>query len=137
MSKSDPSDNSRINLTDDADTIAQKIRRAKTDPDALPSEVDGLRGRPEADNLVSIYAGLSGDTKDDVLRTHGGSQFSAFKAALSDLAVDKLSPIAVEMRRLKADPGYIDGVLADGAERARAIADRTMRDVKGIVGLLG
>ena len=137
MSKSDPSDNSRINLTDDADTIAQKIRRAKTDPDALPSEVDGLRGRPEADNLVSIYAGLSGDTKDDVLRTHGGSQFSAFKAALSDLAVDKLSPIAVEMRRLKADPGYIDGVLADGAERARAIADRTMRDVRGIVGLLG
>lgn len=137
MSKSDPSDNSRINLTDDADTIAQKIRRAKTDPDALPSEVDGLRGRPEADNLVSIYAGLSGDTKDGVLRTHGGSQFSAFKAALSDLAVDKLSPIAVEMRRLKADPGYIDGVLADGAERARAIADRTMRDVKGIVGLLG
>ena len=133
MSKSDPSDNSRINLTDDADTIAQKIRRAKTDPDALPSEAEGLRGRPEADNLVSIYAGLSGDTKDVVLQTHGGSQFSAFKAALSDLAVDKLSPIATEMRRLKADPGYIDGVL----ERARAIADRTMRDVRGIVGLLG
>ena len=95
MSKSDPSDNSRINLTDDADTIAQKIRRAKTDPDALPSEAEGLRGRPEADNLVSIYAGLSGDTKDVVLQTHGGSQFSAFKAALSDLAVDKLSPIAI------------------------------------------
>ena len=109
MSKSDPSDNSRINLTDDADTIAQKIRRAKTDPDALPSEAEGLRGRPEADNLVSIYAGLSGDTKDVVLQTHGGSQFSAFKAALSDLAVEKLSPIAGEMRRLKADPGFIDG----------------------------
>ena len=86
---------------------------------------------------MSIYAGLSGDTKDVVLQTHGGSQFSAFKAALSDLAVDKLSPIATEMRRLKADPGYIDGVLASGAERARAIADRTMRDVRGIVGLLG
>ncbi|RYB04745.1 tryptophan--tRNA ligase [Lichenibacterium ramalinae] len=137
MSKSDVSDNSRINLTDDADTIAGKIRRAKTDPDALPSEVDGLAGRPEADNLVAIFAGLAGLSKAEVLSQHGGHQFSTFKAALSDLAVEKLSPIAAEMRRLTADPGYIDGVLASGAERAGAIAEATLRDVKGIVGLLG
>ena len=137
MSKSDPSDNSRINLTDDADAIAGKIRRAKTDPDALPSEVEGLTGRPEADNLVAIFAGLAGETKADVLARHGGSQFSAFKGALSDLAVEKLSPIASEMRRLQADPGYIDGVLRSGAERAGAIAEATMRDVRGIIGLLG
>ena len=137
MSKSDVSDNSRINLTDDADTIAGKIRRAKTDPDALPSEIDGLAGRPEADNLVAIFAGLAGLSKAEVLSQHGGHQFSTFKAALSDLAVEKLSPIAAEMRRLTADPGYIDGVLASGAERAGAIAEATLRDVKGIVGLLG
>ncbi len=136
MSKSDPSDNSRINLTDDADTIAGKVRRAKTDPDALPSEVEGLAGRPEADNLVAIFAGLVGRTKAEVLQDHGGSQFSSFKAALSDLAVERLSPIAAEMRRLKADPGYIDGVLKSGAERAGTIAEQTIRDVKGIVGLL-
>ncbi len=137
MSKSDASDNSRINLTDDADTIAGKVRRAKTDPDALPSEVEGLAGRPEADNLVSIFAGLAGHTKAEVLRQHGGSQFSAFKGALSDLAVERLAPIAAEMRRLKADPAYIDGVLESGAERAGAIAEATIRDVRGIVGLLG
>ena len=137
MSKSDPSDNSRINLTDDADTIAGKVRRAKTDPDALPSEVEGLAGRPEADNLVAIFAGLAGQTKAEVLRHHGGSQFSAFKGALSDLAVERLSPIAAEMRRLKSDPGHIDRVLESGAERAGAIAKATMRDVRAIVGLLG
>ena len=136
MSKTDPSDNSRINLTDDADAIAGKIRRAKTDPDALPSEVEGLARRPEADNLVGIFAGLSEQTKEAVLRVYGGSQFSTFKAALSDLAVETLSPIAGEMRRLQADPGYIDGVLKHGAERARVIAETTMADVKGIVGLL-
>ncbi len=136
MSKSDPSDNSRINLTDDADTIAGKVRRAKTDPDALPSEVEGLAGRPEADNLVAIFAGLAGHTKAEVLRLHGGSQFSTFKAALSDLAVERLAPIAGEMRRLQADPGYIDGVLRAGAERADGIARATIRDVKAIVGLL-
>ena len=134
MSKSDPSDNSRINLTD---TIAGTVRRAKTDPDPLPSEVEGLAGRPEADNLVAIFAGLAGQTKAEVLRSHGGSQFSTFKNALSDLAVERLSPIAAEMRRLQADPGYIDGVLRSGAERANAIAEGTLRDVKAIVGLLG
>ena len=136
MSKSDPSDNSRINLTDDADTIAQKIRRAKTDPDALPSEVAGLALRPEADNLVGIHAALSGTTKQAVLADFGGSQFSAFKAALVDLAVETLGPIGAEMKRLGSDPSYIDGVLAHGAARARVIADRTMADVKTIVGLL-
>jgi tryptophanyl-tRNA synthetase len=136
MSKSDPSDNSRINLTDDADTIAQKIRKAKTDPDALPSEVKGLAGRPEAENLVGIYAALAGISRDAVLKEHGGAQFSAFKPALSDLAVAKLAPIASEMRRLLADPGHIDKVLADGAERAGAIARPILDAVKDVVGLL-
>ncbi len=136
MSKSDASDNSRINLTDDADTIAQKIRRAKTDPDALPSEVEGLAGRPEADNLVGIYAGLTETTKGMVLGSFGGSQFSTFKNALVELAVARLGPIGREMKRLLADPAYIDGVLASGGERAGAIAEKTMRDVKSVLGLL-
>ena len=135
MSKSDPSDNSRINLTDDADAIAQKIRKAKTDPDALPSEPAGLEGRPEADNLVGLFAGLADQSKEAVLNTFGGSQFSTFKSALADLAVARLAPIGAEMKRLQSDHAYIDGVLADGAARAGAIADRTVRDVKSIVGL--
>src|SRR4051812_19471619 len=118
MSKSDASDNSRINLTDDADTIAQKIRKAKTDPDPLPSDVKGLAGRPEADNLVGIYAALAGTSHEAVLKNHPGAQFSAFKPALAELAVAKLAPIAAEMRRLLADPAHIDRVLAEGAERA-------------------
>ncbi len=136
MSKSDASDNSRINLTDDAETIAQKIRRAKTDPDALPSEEKGLEGRPEAENLVGIYAGLNGQTKAQVLGEFGGGQFSGFKAALVDLAVEKLSPIAGEMRRLLADVGHIDAILGEGAQRAEAIAAPIMRDVKDIVGFV-
>ena len=136
MSKSDPSDYSRIALTDDADTIAQKFRKAKTDPEALPSEVAGLKQRPEADNLVGIYAGLSGRSKSDVLREFGGAQFSAFKPALADLAVEKISPIAGEMRRLLDDPVYIDGVLNDGADRARAIAEKTMDGVRDVVGFV-
>lgn len=136
MSKSDPSDYSRINLIDDAETIALKIRKAKTDPEPLPSELKGLEGRPEADNLVGIYAALADVTKEDVLRDHGGSQFSAFKPALAELAVEKLAPIAGEMRRLNADPGYIDSVLADGAARAEAIAAPVIASVKEIVGLL-
>ncbi len=136
MSKSDPSDYSRINLTDDADTIAQKVRKAKTDPEPLPSELDGLKTRPEADNLVGIYAALSGQSKEQVLRDHGGAQFSAFKPALADLAVEKLSPIAGEMRRLLGDPGHIDRILGDGANRAAVIADETFRGVKDILGLL-
>ena len=136
MSKSDPSDYSRINLTDDADTIAQKFRKAKTDPEPLPSEMEGLKQRPEADNLVGIYAGLSGRSKSDVLREYGGAQFSAFKPALADLAVEMLAPVAGEMRRLLADPGYIDGVLNDGAGRARAIAEKTMDGVRDVVGFV-
>ncbi len=137
MSKSDPSDLSRINLTDDADTISKKIRKAKTDPAPLPSELDELKERPEAENLVGIYAGLADTTKEEVLRQFAGQQFSVFKPALADLAVDKLAPIAGEMRRLMADPGHIDAVLRDGGDRARAIAETTMKDVRDIVGLLG
>ena len=136
MSKSDPSDYSRINLTDDADAIAQKVRKAKTDPEPLPSEAKGLEGRPEAENLVAIYAALTDSTVEDVLREHGGAQFSGFKAALVDVAVTKLAPIAGEMRRLVADPGHIDGVLAHGSRRAKALAHETMTAVKDIVGFV-
>ncbi|WP_113153954.1 tryptophan--tRNA ligase [Nitratireductor sp. OM-1] len=136
MSKSDPSDLSRINLTDDSDAIAKKIRKAKTDPEALPSEVDGLADRPEAQNLVGIYAALSGVSKADVLSEFGGRQFSEFKPALAELAVDKLAPIAGEMRRILADPAYIDGVLREGAGRAREKAETTMKMVREIIGLI-
>ncbi len=136
MSKSDPSDLSRISLTDNTDSIAQKIRKAKTDPEPLPSETKGLEGRPEADNLVGIYAALAATTREAVLKDFGGAQFSTFKPALAELAVARLAPIAEEMRKLLADPGHIDAVLADGAERARAIAGPVMRDVKDVVGLL-
>lgn len=136
MSKSDPSDLSRINLKDDADAIAKKIRKAKTDPDALPSETEGLEGRPEADNLVGIYAALSGSTKEEVLKDFAGQQFSAFKPALSDLAVAKLSPMTSEMRRLMSDPAQIDAVLKDGAEAASAIAGPVLKDVRKIIGFL-
>ncbi len=136
MSKSDASDNSRINLTDDADAIAQKIKRAKTDPEPLPSDEDGLKTRPEADNLVGIYAALSNMPKADVLRQFGGAQFSGFKTALVDLSVAKLAPIAAEMKRLSQDDAYVDQVLADGADRARAIAAETMTAVKDIMGFI-
>ena len=136
MSKSDPSDLSRINMTDDADAIAKKIRRAKTDPEPLPAEAEGLAGRPEAENLIGIYAALADIEKDAVLSEFGGSQFSAFKAALVDLAVEKVGPIGAEMQRLTADPGEIDKVLADGAARAGAIARDVMDNVKDIVGFI-
>jgi tryptophanyl-tRNA synthetase len=136
MSKSDPSDYSRINLSDDADAIAQKVRKAKTDPEPLPSEEKGLESRPEADNLVGIYAALADCTKSAVLAQFGGGQFSTFKAALVDLAVAKLGPIGAEMKRLVADTVYIDSVLADGSTRAQAIAAETMKPVKDIVGFI-
>jgi tryptophanyl-tRNA synthetase len=136
MSKSDPSDLSRINLTDDADAIAKKIRKAKTDPAPLPSEPAGLEGRPEALNLVVLYAALAETSSEAVLAEFGGRQFSDFKPALADLAVAKLAPMADEMRRISSDPGYIDGVLKDGGERARALAERTMKTVREIVGFL-
>jgi tryptophanyl-tRNA synthetase len=136
MSKSDPSDQSRINLTDDADAIAHKIRRAKTDPEPLPHEEKGLEKRPEADNLVGIYAALAGIAKADVLTQFGGAQFSAFKPALADLLIAKLAPVTEEMRRIKDDFSYIDSVLADGSARAQALAADTMKAVKDIVGLV-
>ena len=136
MSKSDPSDLSRINLTDTADDIAKKIRKAKTDPEPLPGDSGGFEGRPEAENLVNIFAALTETSMDAVLKDFGGQQFSAFKPALADLAVEKLSPIAGEMRRLLADPGHIDSVLAGGGERASKLAEKTMGDVKRIVGLV-
>ncbi len=136
MSKSDPSDYSRINLDDDADLIAQKIRKAKTDPEALPSEVEGLAGRPELDNLVGIFAAVNDETKAQVLQAFGGANFSTFKTALVDLLVAKLAPIGAEMSRLAKDEAFIDGVLADGAARARAIAAPVVTAVKDIVGFV-
>jgi tryptophanyl-tRNA synthetase len=136
MSKSEPSDYSRINLTDDAETIAQKIRKAKTDPAPLPSEEKGLESRPEADNLVGLYAALKGVSKAQVLGEFGGGQFSTFKTALADLAVAQLGPIGAEMKKLTQDPLYIDSVLADGAARARVLAAETMKAVKDIVGFV-
>jgi tryptophanyl-tRNA synthetase len=136
MSKSEPSDASRINLTDDADAIAQKIKRATTDPEPLPSEEAGLEGRAEADNLVSIYAALAGTNRAGVLKEFGNAQFSAFKGALTELAVAQLEPITKEMTRLQSDPASIDAILSDGAERARKLAGETMNAVKDIVGFV-
>jgi len=136
MSKSDASDQSRINLTDDADAIAQKVRRARTDPEPLPSEEKGLETRPEADNLVGIYAALADTDRAAVLRQFGNAQFSTFKSALTDLAVAKLSPINSEMKRLLDDPGSIDAVLKDGSARAQKLAGETMKAVKDIVGFV-
>jgi len=136
MSKSEPSDYSRINLTDDADAIAQKIRKAKTDPEPLPDDEKALAARPEADNLIGIYAALQGVSKGLVLNEFGGSQFSTFKTALADLAVAKLGPIGAEMKKLTQDPVYIGEVLADGSQRAQALAADTMKAVKDIVGFV-
>ena len=136
MSKSDESDMTRINLTDDADAIAKKIRKAKTDPEPLPSEVKGLEARPEADNLVGIYAGLAEISKEAVLRDFGGAPFSKFKDALAELAASRLTPIGDEMRRLMADPVEIDRILAEGARRAHAIADPILAKTKDIVGFI-
>jgi tryptophanyl-tRNA synthetase len=137
MSKSDESDYSRINLTDDADTIAQKIRKARTDPHPLPDKPDGLAGRPEAENLINIYAALSDHTPAIVVDEFAGAQFSVFKNALADLAVAKLTPIAKEMRNLLSDPGEIDRLLTAGAARAAAIAAPIMAEVRRLVGFVG
>jgi tryptophanyl-tRNA synthetase len=136
MSKSDPSEYAHIALTDEPDAIVQKIRKAKTDAGALPAEVEGLAGRPEADNLVGIFAALADETKADVLRRFGGGQFSRFKNALADLTVAALTPIRAEILRLNADPGFVDSVLAEGARKARLIAQPNMEAVKDIVGLV-
>ena len=136
MSKSDPSDQSRINLTDDADAIASKIRKARTDADALPSAPEGLEGRPEARNLVNIYAALAGTTPAAVLAEFGGQGFGAFKPRLADLAVAMLAPISTEMARLVKDPASIDAILGQGAERADAIAAPILARTREIVGLI-
>src|SRR5271154_1863890 len=136
MSKSDPSEYAHIALTDDADTIAQKIRKAKTDPAPLPSEVQGLERRPEARNLVGIYAALADIDPAAVLREHGGKGFGAFKEALTALVIEKLAPIATETRRLLTDPGTLDTILRDGASRAEAIAEPIVSEAERMVGFL-
>ncbi|WEJ33360.1 tryptophan--tRNA ligase [Devosia sp. SD17-2] len=136
MSKSDPSDQSRISLLDDADAIAKKIKKATTDPAELPETVEGLAGRPEADNLVGIYAALTDKTKAEVLAEYGGAGWGKFKPALAELAVSVLGPMSGEMRRLLDDPATIDAVLRDGGERAGAIAEKTMSEVRRIVGFI-
>jgi tryptophanyl-tRNA synthetase len=136
MSKSDPSDQSRINLTDDADTIAAKIRKAKTDTEPLPETVDGLRDRPEAKNLVNIYSALSGQSVAEVVAEFANTQFGSFKPRLAELAVARLSPITGEMNRLMADPAEIDRILADGADRADAIARPILEQVYAITGMI-
>ena len=135
MSKSDPSDASRINLDDDADAISKKIRRARTDSEPLPGEPEGLDGRPEAANLVGIFAALSDRKAEDVLADFSGKGCADFKIALSDLAGEKLGPVGAEMKRLVADPAYIDTVLAQGAEKARAVAGPILQEVHEIIGL--
>ncbi len=136
MSKSDTSDYSRINMTDDADAVALKIRRAKTDPEPLPHTIDALEARPEADNLVGIYAALADMTREATLAKFAGQNFSTFKEALSALSVEVLGKIGGEMRRLMAEPGHIDRVLRHGAERAADIAMPILREVQDITGLL-
>jgi tryptophanyl-tRNA synthetase len=136
MSKSDESDNSRINLTDSADTIAQKIRKAKTDPNPIPANKNEMKGRPEAENLINIYAALADDSPERVMNEFGGQQFSTFKNALADLTVTKIAPIADEMRRLMADQAEIDRILRASAEIARARARPIVQEVKKIVGFV-
>jgi tryptophanyl-tRNA synthetase len=137
MSKSDESDFSRINLTDEADAIAQKIRKAKTDPHPLPGNVEELAKRPEAENLVNIYAGLSEQSAEKVIAEYDGAQFSSFKNALADLAVAKMTPIAAAMQRYLSDRAELDRILASGAARARVIAEPVLRDVRRLVGFVG
>ena len=136
MSKSDPSDMSRINLTDDADAIAHKIRKAKTNPEPLPDTPEGLAERPEARNLVNIYAALAETTPAEVVAQFAGRSFSEFKPQLADLAVARLAPLSTEMARLMNDPAEIDRILADGAERARTIAQPIVKRAYEIVGIL-
>jgi tryptophanyl-tRNA synthetase len=136
MSKSDPSDQSRINLLDDADTIALKIRRARTDPAPLPDTTEGLSNRPEVANLVAIYAAMAGESDQAVLSRFAGQGFGAFKPALADLLVETLAPISSEMRRLIDDPAQIDAILAAGAARAREIAEPILEETKRIVGFV-
>ena len=134
MSKSDPSDLSRINLTDDADMIAKKIKKAKTDPEPLPDNLESLKARPEADNLVTIYAAMNDQTKAEILEEFAGKPFSEFKPALADLLVERLAPITSRMRELLGDPGEIDRILVDGGDHARSLAAPVLEEVYDIMG---
>ena len=134
MSKSDESDNSRINLTDDADAIANKIRKAKTDPAPLPATLKELEGRPEALNLITIYAALAGRRKDEIVNEFAGKQFSVFKPALIDLAVAKVAPITARMSKLMANTDEIDKILAAGNEKANGIADSVVAETRKLMG---
>ena len=137
MSKSDPSDASRINLTDTADQIAKKIRKAKTDSGLVPEDAEGLSGRPDIANLVGIYAALAEISEAEVLAAHGGSQFGPFKAALADVAVAALSPVTELMNRYLADPDELDRILAKAGDKAAQMADPIMADVRKIIGFQG
>ena len=137
MSKSDPSDYSRINLTDDTDAIVQKIKKARTDPEPLPETMDELKARPEANNLVGIYAALDGRTSEAVLAEFAGQGFGAFKPKLADLAVAKLGSVGEAMRGYMADPAEIDRILEAGAARAREVSAPILAEVKQIVGFWG
>ena len=136
MSKSDPSDNSRINLTDSNDAIVQKIKKARTDPEPMPVSLEGLDGRPEASNLLGIFAALADITKEEALRRFGGQQFSAFKNELAELMVEKIGPIRDEMARLMSDAAELDRLMAEGTRHAAAIAEPVLQEVKRIVGLV-
>ena len=136
MSKSDPSESSRINMTDGPDEIARKIRKAKTDPDVLPANPKGLENRPEAANLFAVFSALADKSVEEVCKRFEGAQFSKFKEDLTELAIEVLGPISMEMAKLVADPGYLDEVLADGSERARTIARPILDEVYDIVCLL-
>ena len=136
MSKSDPSESSRINMTDGPDEIARKIRKAKTDPNVLPAYPKGLENRPEAANLFAVFSALADKSVEEVCKRFEGAQFSKFKEDLTELAIEVLGPISMEMAKLVADPGYLDEVLADGSERARSIARPILDEVYDIVGLL-
>lgn len=136
MSKSGPSENACIFLSDDADTITKKIKKAKTDPEPLPETIEGLEERPEASNLVSIFAALSGKSNEDIIKEWGGEGFGKFKPALAELVVEKMAPISAELRRLEGDPAYLDEILKQGAEKASAIADPIVSEVKRAVGFI-
>jgi tryptophanyl-tRNA synthetase len=137
MSKSDPSDNSRINLTDDADKISKKIRKAKTDAGAIPLLLDELEGRPEVKNLVGIYSALSGKSDQDVLLEYSGKGFGIFKSALADLAVSKIQPITELMNRYLSDPEELNRILSNAADRASEISDPIVAEVRKIIGFSG
>ena len=134
MSKSDPSDLSRINLTDKKDEIVNKIKKAKTDNSALPSDDKKLNERPEVENLLGIYSSLNNQTLSDTINEFGGKNFSEFKQKLSDLVVEKIFPISEEINRLKKDNKFIDKILEDGAEKADKITSKKVKEMKKIIG---